>query len=141
MPAKLVKRQGDVDLSDWNFSVVEVLGDKLRLVLEHAVKESIDAAMSDKDTYATMAGAWSDDDGRGDGAEIGDEPRHPVEPLTVHLNIAIGEEDVTYAFDIREDIEHRIRECAADGSYDAGLRRMMHAFRAIADDIERELHK
>lgn len=124
--------------NDFLMDIREAVDTAIAKQFKAAISEAIEAAMEQYETGASLAAAWSDAEGNGDGHTPGNQPKRYVDPLAVYLDIALaaGGDTVTYVFDLRAAVRNDIEY--AD-EYRPGLTRIMVAMRELADEIDAAL--
>lgn len=134
MTARLVKRRGELDLSDWSIESVDTLVERLHGVITERshdlAREIFDAAVEHDATlnFAIARSVDSDDD-----------------PLTLTLilwDIATNTEpykadtSLEYGFNLRDALGDDLDQCRQDGSSSEQLKSISAALKRFATEID-----
>lgn len=127
------------NLDDWNTELPNAIQD----AFTKALQETLHAAFEDNQTYIyfpIMYAANSDElesgtDGLG-GVEVTD-------PLIIYLRVGLDSESEkpTYSFNLRDNLNEYIQECAEEGSNFESLNRISISLRSLADEIDAAWNK
>lgn len=122
------------DLSNWGISVSDLGNSKFADALSESligyIEETLHCAFVDGDSYLDFPVAWGDTDGN-NGPSIND-------PLMMYLYVGLsgGTNTPTYAFNLRECVDEKIKDCAYDGSFRDGLQQISKGLRELSDEID-----
>jgi len=130
-------KNGKVDLSDWNLDAMETFEDALapiNMAILEMSSEALQYCFEHGEISMFMPAEWGEHDGIGN--------KCPSDPLTLYLSVySIGDDptnDNTAHFEtsIRDILKTPMEDCAEDGSYSDGLKKIRDGFRDIANDID-----